>query len=116
MIIKLSAMFFMFVVFILLIRKRLLNIDLSFPWFASLVVLTFASTSPTFIQSTAKLFGIVYAPLIIILLALFILLGLITVLGVYITELRRRQILIIRKLAQHDLDLQLADKTSEHTQ
>jgi len=110
MIIKIAVTFFIFVVFIILIRKRLLNIDLSFPWFASLAVLAVASTSPAFIQGTARLLGIVYAPLIVILLALFILLGLITVLGVYITELRRRQILIIRKLAQYDLDTQIGNK------
>lgn len=113
MIIKLSIMFFMFVVFVLLIRKRWLNIDLSFPWFASLLILTFASISPDFIQGTANLFGIIYAPLVIILLVLFILLGLITVLGIYVTEIRRRQILIVRKLAQQDLQIQHNEKTSE---
>jgi hypothetical protein len=89
-----------------LIRRKLLNIDLSFPWFLSLIVLALASTSKTFIQGSAHLLGIKYAPLVVILISLFILLALITVLGIYITELRRRQILIVRKLALSDLQQQ----------
>ncbi len=107
MIIKISIMLFIFIILISLIKFRKINVDLSFPWFAALIILTFSSTSPDFIQGTAKLLGVVYAPLVIILLALFILLGLITVLGIYITELRRRQIQIIRKLAQYDLNIQM---------
>lgn len=103
MLIKIFLFFFFLYFLVLLIRKRWLNIDLSFPWFISLIILVLASTSESFIQSSASLFGIIYSPLVIILITLFIFLGLITVLGIYITELRRRQILIIRKLAQHDL-------------
>jgi hypothetical protein len=110
---KLAIVLFFFVTFVVLVRKRLLNIDLSFPWFLSLVIVAIGSTSPLFIQGTAKLFGIVYAPLVVILLVLFIYLGLITVLGIYITELRRRQILIVRKLAQYDLDKQVNCERNE---
>lgn len=103
MLLKIALFLFFLFFLIFLIRKRWLNIDLSFPWFVSLIILALASTSKTFIQSVASLFGIIYSPLVIILLTLFIFLGIITMLGIYITELRRRQILIIRKLAQQEL-------------
>lgn len=106
------ALFFFFLIFLMyLIRKRWLNIDLSFPWFVSLIVLALASTSEIFIQSAASLFGIIYSPLVIILITLFIFLGIITVLGIYITELRRRQILIVRKLAKQDLHSQVTGRS-----
>jgi len=110
MLLKIALFFFFIYFLVLLIRKKWLNIDLSFPWFISLIILVLASTSESFIQWSASLFGIIYSPLVIILITLFIFLGLITVLGIYITELRRRQILIIRKLAQHDLYEQQADR------
>lgn len=108
MLLKMSLFFFFLYFLVYLIRKRWLNVDLSFPWFVSLIILVLASTSESFIQSAASLLGIIYSPLVIILITLFIFLGIITVLGIYITELRRRQILIIRKLAKHDLHEQEA--------
>lgn len=86
-----------------LIRQRLLNIDLSFPWFMSLVILTYLSSSDNFILGAAELFGIKYPPIVIILITLFIFLGLITVLSVYVSELRRRQVRIVRKLVVNEL-------------
>lgn len=103
MILKLAIVFFFFTVLILLLRKGLLSVDWSLPWFLALVVLTVLSTSRTFIQGTAAIFGIKYPPVVIILVALFIFLGMVTILGIYVTQLRRRQILIVRKLAASDL-------------
>jgi len=108
MILKIVLTLIFLSLLIILVRRKYLNIDLSFPWFVSLIVLALASTSKTFIQGTASLLGIKYAPLVIVLMVLFILLALITVLGIYITELRRRQILIVRKLAVADLQQQKA--------
>lgn len=95
-----------------LIKKQLLNIDLFFPWFLSIVLLSIASTSSVFIQATAKIAGIKYPPLVVIIIALFLILSLATVLAVYITEIRRRQLLIIRKLALQDLDEQYKSLTT----
>ena len=91
------------VALLFLIRQRLLNIDLSFPWFMSLVILTYLSSSDNFIIYTADLFGIKYPPIVIILITLFIFLGLITILSIYISELRRRQVRIVRKLVVNEL-------------
>lgn len=106
MILKIVLTLFFLFCLVYLVRKKLLNVDLSFPWFISIILLSLASLSPQFIHGMAEFLGIVYHPLVIILIALFIVLSLITVLSIYITELRRRQILIIRKLALQDLEKQ----------
>ncbi|UCE89124.1 MAG: DUF2304 family protein [Pseudomonadota bacterium] len=103
MIIKLAIVFFFFTTLILLLRKGLLNVDWSLPWFLALVLLAVLSTSRPFIQGMATIFGVKYPPIVIILVALFIFLGIVTMLGIYVTQLRRRQILIVRKLAASDL-------------
>jgi len=106
MILKLLITFLFLFCLVMLVRKRLLNIDLSFPLFVSIIALSLASTSQTFIRGTANFLGIVYHPLVVIMIALFIIMSLTTVLAIYITELRRRQILIIRKLALQDIEKQ----------
>ncbi len=111
MIFKILLILFLLFCLVTLIRKRLLNIDLSFPWFVSMIALAIASTSDIFIHGTANLLGIVYHPLVVIMISLFILLSLVTVLAIYLTEIRRRQILIIRKLALQDIKNQLNSKT-----
>jgi len=85
-----------FIILLILVRQRLLNIDLSFPWFLSLIVLTYFSSSDDFIIGVAELLDIKSPPMVVVLLTLFVFLGLITV-------LRRRQVYIIRKLVLDEL-------------
>ncbi|VAW67142.1 hypothetical protein MNBD_GAMMA09-3013 [hydrothermal vent metagenome] len=92
-----------FIILLILVRQRLLNIDLSFPWFLSLIVLTYFSSSDDFIIGVAELLDIKSPPMVVVLLTLFVFLGLITVLSIYVTELRRRQVYIIRKLVLDEL-------------
>ena len=94
------AVFIFFIVaIIMLVRFRLINIDLSFPWFILLIILAGLSTNKGFIITTAALLDIKTPPLVIILLTLLIFLGLITVLGIYVTELRQRLNVLTRKIA-----------------
>ena len=94
---------FFVIAIILLVRYRLINIDMSLPWFILLVILAGLSTSKGFIIAMAGLLGIKSPPLVIILLTLLIFLGLITVLGIYVTELRRRLNVLIRKIALKEI-------------
>jgi predicted membrane protein len=87
-----------------LVRRRLLQVDLSFPLFLALIALGLASTSETFIERVASWFGVVYEPLVVILIALAILLALVIVLAVAHSRLRQRQIMIVRHIAAVELD------------
>ena len=97
-----------------LVKCRLLQVDLSFPWFAALVVLGFASMNDSFINWAAATLGIVYAPIAIILIVLFILWGLVTVLAIGFSRLHQRQLMIVRHLAQIELDSQERARSVRH--
>jgi len=90
-------------VFLGLIRRNLLQVDLSFPWFVALVALGFASLNERFIDWTASQLGIVYQPIAIVFLTIFIVLGLCTFLAVAISRIRARQIRLARRLAEIEL-------------
>ncbi len=88
---------------LLLIRRGLLEVDISLPWFLALLILGIASLNTQFVEGVGTFFGIVYAPIAIILIVVFILLGLIATLAMAVSRLRQRQIAITRHLAQNDL-------------
>ena len=100
---KVASVIILALAFVLLIRRNTLQVDLSFPWFFAVVILGFAGLSPSLVHATANLFGIVSDAMVIVLLALVALLGIVTTLAVALSRIRRRQILIIRRLAAHDL-------------
>lgn len=89
-----------------LVRRNLLQVDLSFPLFIALIILGFLSTNETTLIWIADKFDIVYAPIAIILISIAILLGLITILAIALSRLRYRQIMMIRYLAAEELDKQ----------
>ena len=93
-------------VLIVLVRRGFIQADMSFPWLAAIVVLGLLSTREEFVGWTAAQLGILYAPIAIVFLTIFIIFGLITVLLVGLTRLRHRQIQIIRHLAAADLSSQ----------
>jgi hypothetical protein len=100
---KLAVITILTGLWLLLIRKRFLRIDLSFPWFAALAVLAFASMSDRFVNWVATRFGIDYQPIALVLVAIFLLLGLTAFLLVALGRLRTRQEILVRHLAQADL-------------
>ena len=87
-----------------LIRKNLLQVDMTFPLFLGIVLLGFASMSDTFIHWVAAGLGIIVGPNAIILIAITLLLALVTVLAIAYSHLRRRQIMLVRYLARLQLD------------
>jgi hypothetical protein len=103
---KFFIVVFMAVVLVYLIRRNLLQVDLSFPLFVAIVLLGLAGLNPGFIAWVANQLGIIYAPLAIILIAIAIILALVTTLAIAISHFRSRQLMIIRHIAASDLDRQ----------
>jgi hypothetical protein len=97
---------------LILVRRNILQIDMSFPLFAALVVLGFASMSEKFIEWVAARLDILDAPRAIILIAIAILLAIVSFLSVAISRLRYRQVMILRHLAQVDLLHQESSRTT----
>jgi hypothetical protein len=89
-----------------LIRRNLLQVDLSFPLFVGLILLGFASMSDRFIHWSAATLGIISPPVAIIFMAIAILLGLVTVLAIAYSQLRHRQLMLLRYLAENELQRQ----------
>jgi hypothetical protein len=101
--VKFLIVIFLALALLLLVRSNLLQIDLTFPLFAILVILGFASMSESFIDWTAQFIGIAVAPRAIIMISLGLLLGIVTILAIAHSQLRQKQLLIVRMLAQNQL-------------
>jgi hypothetical protein len=93
-------------VLFLLVRRDLIHVDMSFPWLVAILVLGFLSTSERFVNWAAAQLGIIYEPIAIVFLTIFVLLGLVTMLLIGYSGLRRRQIQMMRHIAAQDLALQ----------
>ncbi len=99
--------------FYLLVRFRVMQVDLSLPWFLAVFLLGLASTNVDFVESLGRLFGILYAPIAVIFLVIFLLFGIIVTLSVMLSRVRQRQIALTQRLAEIDLkseELRLADR------
>jgi len=104
--IKLAIILFLALALVMLVRRGLIQVDMSFPWFVAIVVLGLLSTQQAFVGWVGARLGILYPPIAIVFITIFILLGLVTALLVALTRLRRRQIQIVRYLAALELDRQ----------
>lgn len=89
-----------------LVRARIIQIDLLFPWFVGIVVLGLASTQPGFVDWAGAQLGILYPPIAVVFLVIFLLVGVMVMMAVSLTRLRARQSAIVRRMAAQDLDAQ----------
>ena len=89
-----------------LVRARLIQVDLFFPWFVGVVMLGFAATQPAFVDWLGARLGILYPPIAVLFLAVFLLVGILVTLTVFVTRLRSRQAALIRQIAAMELDAQ----------
>ena len=89
-----------------LVRVKLIQVDLFFPWFAGLIVLGVASTIPDFVNWLGPRLGILYPPIAVVFLVIFLLVGVLVTLTISVTRLRARQAAIIRRLAKLELGRQ----------
>ncbi len=86
-----------------LVWRGAIHVDASFPWLLAILVLGFLSTSEAFVAWVAARLGILYPPIAIVLLTIFVILALITALLIGYSQLRQRQLQIIRYLVAKDL-------------
>ena len=91
---------------VLLVHRGRIQVDLSFPWLLAIVVLGALSLFEEFVNRVAAALGILYPPIAILLIIVFILLGLITVLLMGFTALRQRQIALLRHVVALELAAQ----------
>lgn len=89
-----------------LVRAKLIQVDLFFPWFVAVVVLGFASTSPGFVNWLGSRLGILYPPIAIVFLVIFLLVGILVTQTISLTRLRARQAAMVQHLAALELGLQ----------
>ncbi|MCG8690145.1 MAG: DUF2304 domain-containing protein [Minwuiales bacterium] len=101
---KLVVVFILIFLLFVLVKKRHLQVDLSFPWLFALVLLGALSMHDGFILWIAGILDISYQPIAIILIAMFLLLALTTVLAIAVSKLRHRQIMMMRQIAQMELN------------
>jgi uncharacterized integral membrane protein len=95
---------------IFLLYYKLIQIDLSFPWLLSLVILAFIGINNNAVVKLASIFKIYNEPLVIVFLTFFITFGLVTVLLIGYTNIRIKQIKIIKKIALIELNAQVKEK------
>jgi len=103
---KLLVVLVLAVVLLMLVRRNQLQVDMSFPLFLALVILGFASMSRGFINWTADALGIVDEARAIVLIAIAILLAIVTILAVAYSNLRFRQVMLVRRIAEIELETQ----------
>ena len=94
------------VLLVALVRLRLIQVDLFFPWFFAVIVLGLASTQPAFVNWLGAKLGILYPPIAVIFLVIFLLVGVIVTLTISVTRLRARQAALARQVAALELDKQ----------
>lgn len=102
--IEFLVIFCLAAVLLILVRKGLIQVDLSMPWLLALIALGILSTNDSFVNWVGEQLGILYPPIAIIFITIAILLGLITVLLMAVTRLWRRQIQLLRQLAKLELE------------
>jgi hypothetical protein len=86
-----------------LLRARLIQVDLLFPWFVALAIVAFASTSPPFVNWLGGVLGIAYAPIAVVFLVYFLQLGIIISISISLSRLRERQVAMAEYMALRDL-------------
>ena len=102
--------FLLIFLFYLVIKKDKIQAEVAFPWFLLLILLGFVSIFDEAIIGLARIIGIVYPPVAILLLILLIFFITSIGLAISLTKMRHRQIMIIRELAKIQLFQQEMDR------
>jgi hypothetical protein len=96
----------------LMVRAKLIQVDLFFPWFVGVVILGIASTNPGFVNWLGPRLEILYPPIAVVFLVIFLLVGILVTLTISVTRLRARQVAMVKQLAEMELDRQEAGARS----
>ena len=106
MIMHIAIVTLMAVMLFLLMRKRLIQIELIFPWFVVIVILAILSLNPTFVDWLGAQLNILYPPIAVVFIVIFLVLALIIVISIGLTRIHKRQVLIVRQMAAAALEAQ----------
>ena len=107
--VKLIFPIFMGVIVLGLFRSGRLSLDLSGILIASLVAILVVTTNEPVLIALAHLLSVVNPPFAIVGVAIGLLLGIVIVLAVMISDMRRRQVELLRRLATVELSLKKID-------
>ncbi|MDB4797091.1 DUF2304 family protein [bacterium] len=103
--VKLIFPIVMSVIVLALFRSRRLSLDLSGVLIAALVAILVVTNNDSILIFLSYLLSIESAPLAIVGVAIGLLLGIVIVLAVMISDMRRRQKALLRKIAKLELSL-----------
>ena len=107
--VKLIFPIFMGVIVLGLFRSGRLSLDLSGILIASLVAILVVTTNEPVLIALAHLLSVVNPPFAIVGVEIGLLLGIVIVLAVMISDMRRRQVELLRRLAMVELTLKQID-------
>ena len=93
---KFAIVILVAIILLILVRRNLLQVDMSFPLFVAIVVLGFLSMSEGFLIWSASRLGIADPPMTVVLAAIAILLTLTTLLAIAFNHLRHRHLMLVR--------------------
>ena len=96
---QLLIILFLGIILIYLVWKRLIHVDISFAFFIVILFLFIASISENFVSLLAKVFGIVYEPIAVVLSLIIFIFCIILLMVVFITKLNRKHAELVRKVA-----------------
>ena len=101
--VKLLFPIMMGVIVLGLFRSGRLSLDLSGVLIAALVAILVVTTNEPFLIALAHLLLVVHPPFAIVGVAIGLLLGIVIVLAVMISDMRRRQVELLRRIAMVEL-------------
>ena len=107
--IKLIFPILMGIIVIGLFRSGRLSLDLSGVLIAALVSILLVTTNESVLVALSHLLSIVHPPFAIVGVAIGLLLGIVIVLSVMISDLRHRQVALLRRIAKFELSLKQGD-------
>ena len=92
-----------------LFRSGRLSLDLSGVLIAALVAILVVTTNDSVLIALAHLLSVVHPPFAIVGVAIGLLLGIVIVLAVMVSDARRRQVELLRRIAMVELSLKQID-------
>ena len=93
----------MFIIVLGLFRSGRLSLDLSGVLIAALVTILVITTNESVLTTLSHLLSVVHPPFAIVGVAIGLLLGIVIVLAVMISDMRRRQVELLRRIAMVEL-------------
>ena len=107
--IKLIFPILMSVIVLGLFRSGRLSLDLSGVLIAALIAILVVTTNQSVLVALSHLLSIVHPPFAIVGVAIGLLLGIVIVLAVMISDARRRQMALLRRIAMLELSSEQSD-------